>query len=121
MGPDRPKANPSCRYWSRAPGLQVTEDQPQVGFRKRIYWLELGSPGAALAAGVHGERGLEGTRSNCPPAATLGLAQLPTGAFIEPTRPGPQASLCLPGPPETMAGLVCVLSPWSQGLGSRDS
>lgn len=41
MGPDRPKANPSFRYWSRASGLQVTEDQPQVGFRKRIYWLEL--------------------------------------------------------------------------------
>lgn len=41
MGPDRPKANPNFRYWSRASGLQVTEDQPQVGFRKRIYWLEL--------------------------------------------------------------------------------
>lgn len=41
MGPGRPKANPSFRYWSRASGLQVTEDQPQVGLRKRIYWLEL--------------------------------------------------------------------------------
>ena len=58
---------------------------------------------------MDGERGLkEGTRSNGPPAASLGLAQLLTGAFVEPTAQGPQASLCLLGPPEGSGQLSAV-------------